>query len=234
MALWGTNSCVPLAGALAALARGRLGDRLAGIGSPPGLASGYDVEKIDVGTYFKKLNDGWDAEGGAPEPSVRIEASGLTLTFFLNSGLNPKFRHYDRGQIFFPNCWRYRLGDPNDEGWHKGHCRFRCLAPEWGKFYEISGDLLDHGPKDWVTLKSVHSDPSKHFLFYFKDETFECDAEEWSFKVLPVSDTDYERLQSAERVVTLPRDTLLSLLRALVHEPIRIARRWLRRTNTDH
>jgi hypothetical protein len=162
-----------------------------------------DGRNFTLATHFEKLNEDWDAESGAPEPSVRTDEFGLTLTFFLNPWLNPKFRLYDRGEIFFGNCWRYRLGYPNDEGWHRGHCRFRCWAPEWGDFYEVTGDLLDNRPKDWVLLKPTRPEPSRHFLFYFKDETFECDAESWSFKVLPVSDADYERLRASERRVTL-------------------------------
>jgi hypothetical protein len=182
-----------------------------------------------VGTDFKKLNEGWDANPGAPEPCVQFDESGLTLTFSLNAQLNPQFRDYDRGELFFSNCWRYRLGYPNDEGWYKGHCRFRCLAPEWGDFYEVSGDLLDGGPPDWVLLKTEHSESSRHFVFYFKDETFECDADNWSFKVLPVSDADYERLRAAERRIALPRASLLGALGDVVFEPIRFAQRWLRR-----
>ena len=132
--------------------------------------------RIRLGTYFKKLNEGWDAEPNAPEPEVQLDGTGLTITFFLNARLNPQFRDYDRGELFFPNCWRYRLGSPNDEGWYKGHCRFRCLAPEWGDFYEVSGDLLDGGSSDWVRMRP-DSNSSQHFLFYFKDETFECDAD---------------------------------------------------------
>jgi hypothetical protein len=191
-----------------------------------GYAGGWNST---LGTYFKKLNEGWDAEPGAPEPHVRADETGLTLTFFLNPQLNPQFRDYDRGELFFPNCWRYRLGYPNDEGWYKGHCRFRCLAPDWGDFYEVSGDLLDSGPPDWVLLRSDHSGLSRHFLFYFKDETFECDAGNWDFKVLPVSDADFERLRASERRITLPRVTLLSVLRDVAFEPVRTAQRWLRR-----
>jgi hypothetical protein len=187
-----------------------------------------------LGTNFEKLNEDWDAQAGAPEPNVRTDESGLTLTFFLSSSLNPKFRDYDRGEIFFPNCWRYRLGYPNDEGWHMGHCRFRCLAPEWGDFYEVTGDLLESGPKDWVLLKPTRAESSRHFLFYFKDETFECDAESWSFKVLPVSDADYECLRASERRVTLQQTTLLGFLRDLLLEPVRVAQRWFRRIRAHH
>jgi hypothetical protein len=179
--------------------------------------------KCIVPTYFEKLNLEWDADSGAPEPRVHSGGSVLTLTFFLNSS-NPKFRECDRGEISFRNCWRYRLGYPNDEGWYQGHCRFRCLAQDWGDFYEVTGDLLENGPKDWIVTQQFHSESSRHFLFYFKDETFECDADGWSFKVLPVSAADCEQLQSSALVVGFPRTTLLGVLRELILAPIRAAR----------
>ena len=181
-----------------------------------------------MGTNFKKLNGDWHADGGAPEPNVCTNESGSTLTFFLSAGPNTKFRASDRGEIFFSQCWRYRIGPPDDEGWYKGHCRFRCLAPEWGEFYEVTGDLLDSGPKDWVLIKGDSSDFSRHFLFYFKDETFECDAQDWSFRVLPVSDQEYERLRSSECRVTLQPITFLGILRDLLREAVRSAKRWFR------
>jgi hypothetical protein len=78
--------------------------------------------------------------------------------------------------LIFEGCWRYRLGRTNDEGWYLGQCRFSRLAPEWGEFYEVSGDLLDASVKDWVRLSAPPSDPTRHFLFYLRDSTFECDA----------------------------------------------------------
>lgn len=185
-----------------------------------------------MATHFEKLNRGWDAKAGAPEPTVQMGESGLTLTFFLSSSLNPGIRDYDRGEIFFPKCWRYRLGYPNDEGWYKGHCRFRCWAPDWGDFYEVTGDLLDGGANDWVLPAAIRPEVSKHFLFYFKDETFECDADGWSFRVLRVSDADYARLRASECRVEFPQRTLLALARDIVFEPFRAARRWIRRMIT--
>jgi hypothetical protein len=99
-------------------------------------------------SYFTKLNDGWDAEPNAPMPEVRLDGQGLALTFFLNAMIHEDVRDYDRGELFCPNCWRYRLGPTNDEGWYKGHCRFKCLAQDWGNFHEITGDIRESGPKD--------------------------------------------------------------------------------------
>jgi hypothetical protein len=68
-------------------------------------------------------------------------------------------------------------------------------------------------------LKAARSETSRHFLFYFKDETFECDAEGWAFKVLKVSDAEYERLRASECGIALPGITLSSLTRDLLFEP---------------
>jgi hypothetical protein len=90
----------------------------------------------------------------------------------------------DTGVLRFLSCERYRLGPTNDEGWYRGQCRFSKVAPRWGEFYEVSGDLrLQECPDGWVTVGPAHR-TLRHFLFYFRDETFECDAAEWAFKVL--------------------------------------------------
>ncbi len=125
-------------------------------------------------TDFSKLNQGWDAQPGVPLPEIHLDESGLTLTFFLNSIPQETRREFDRGELHFPNCWRYRLGPPDDEGWWKGQCRFRCRAQDHGHFYEVTGDLRNDEVQDWVLLKSRPLDEGNHYLFYFKDETFKC------------------------------------------------------------
>jgi hypothetical protein len=35
---------------------------------------------------------------------------------------------------------------------------------------------------DWITL-GEEGNPSRHFLFYLRDETFECDARDWNFSL---------------------------------------------------
>lgn len=80
------------------------------------------------------------------------------------------------------NCSRYRLGATNDEGWYRGQCRYSNVAPEWGEFYEIEGPdphMMD--PIDWMTASGV-ANPARHFLFYFRDNTFECIAADLAFE----------------------------------------------------
>jgi hypothetical protein len=92
-----------------------------------------------------------------------------------------QFEEEDVGFLRFHDCLRYRLGPTNDEGWYRGQCRYSRSAPAWGEFYEITGyDFQLNRPTDWVTTNgSPH--PARHFLFYLRDETFECIASGWSF-----------------------------------------------------
>jgi len=126
---------------------------------------------------FHKLNDGWNAEPNAPEPSVELQGEDLLLKFFVNPWQFPEFEEDEIGILRFVRCERYRLGSTNDEGWYLGQCRFSKLAPDWGEFNLVRGDaeLLD-APRDWQTIRS-QSGSGNHFLFYFRSNTFECLAE---------------------------------------------------------
>lgn len=136
-----------------------------------------------MGTEFIQLNHDWNAEPNGPDPRVEVDGDRLTLSFLINAFQFKGFREGEVGMLTFTNCWRHRLGPTNDEGWYRGQCRFSHIAPSWGEFYEVRGDLhLDECPGDW----EVHGGPmanSRHFLFYLRDETFECDAEDWAFQV---------------------------------------------------
>lgn len=131
---------------------------------------------------FRKLNEGWNAEPNAPYPGVAVSGRDVVLRFLLNPFQFTSFAEDDEGMLRFVNCARYRLGATNDEGWYRGQCRYSRLAPEWGEFYEIAGPdphLMD--PIDWKIVSGV-SNPSRHFLFYFRDETFECIAADWTLQ----------------------------------------------------
>ena len=129
-------------------------------------------------TRFVKLNDGWNAEPNVPAPEVARSGNDVVLEFRLNPFQFKKSSNGDRARLVFRSCWRYRLGGTNDEGWYLGQCRFSKVAPAWGEFYEVQGDLqLQSSPEDWVVLGPEPHPPAKHFLFYLRDQTFECDAE---------------------------------------------------------
>ena len=76
----------------------------------------------------------------------------------------------------------WRLGATNDEGWYAGQCRYGKAAPAWGEFYELLGkDDQRLTPNDWHELAPMPPE-TRHFLFYLRDNTFECLAADWRFK----------------------------------------------------
>ena len=134
---------------------------------------------------FRKLNEEWNAEPNAPFPSVEIVGNNIVVRFLLNPYKFKQFKNNDRGALQFIDCSRYRLGATNDEGWYMGKCRYSKIAPKWGEFYEISedGPQLEE-PKDWKIV-NPDSRSGRHFLFYFRDNTFECIAADWGFEDSP-------------------------------------------------
>ena len=142
-------------------------------------------------TSFLQLNDGWNAEPNAPEPTVKIQGEDVLLSFNVNAFQYPEFEEEEVATLRFMRCARYRLGSTNDEGWHRGQCRFSALAPAWGEFYLVQGDstLLD-SPQDWKA-GGVPSGQGHHFLFYFRDNTFECVAEQCQIE--PTADNSLHR-----------------------------------------
>jgi hypothetical protein len=121
---------------------------------------------------FTRLNNGWNVEPNAPHPKVTVAGDDVLLEFFLNPFKFRQFSPDDRGTIRFSACSRYRLGATNDEGWSRGQCRYSSIAPAWGEFYEASeADIRLNEPQDWRAINET-SNASRHFLFYFRDETF--------------------------------------------------------------
>jgi hypothetical protein len=67
----------------------------------------------------------------------------------------------------------------------RGKGRYARLAPAWGEFYEIKGeDPQLNNPEDREEI-GADRPTSRHFLFYLRDEAFECVAESWSFARAP-------------------------------------------------
>jgi hypothetical protein len=126
---------------------------------------------------FLKLNIEWSAEPNAPDPHIDIAGDDIILSFYVNPFQFKEFEEDELGLLRFVNCTRY-LGPTNDEGWYRGQCRFSHIAPEWGEFYQVVGDANStEGPTDWSTMSSRNKGERRHFLFYFRDHTFECLAE---------------------------------------------------------
>jgi len=129
--------------------------------------------------HFAKLNVGWDADPNVPEPECSTAGKMLVLRFWLNRW-TMELETRQQGMLTFADISRWRLGDTNDEGWYRGQCRYSGVAPAWGEFYEIIGTDGQGGePSDWIAHGGAGM---RHFLFYFRDETFECFASDWRYE----------------------------------------------------
>ena len=139
-------------------------------------------QPVEEELRFVKLNDGWNAEPNAPDPVAKLIAGAVRVCFLLNPYQFSAYSEGDWGSLTFGKCTRFRLGPTNDHGWYLGQCRYSGLAPGWGEFYEIVGpDPNRDSPTDWQTV-SEDTLGTRHFLFYFRDETFECIAADWRFE----------------------------------------------------
>jgi hypothetical protein len=137
--------------------------------------SAMDVDDAPAPLTFLQLSDEWNAAGNAPNPTFALDGADLLLKFNVNALQFPDFDEDEIAVLRFVNCARYRLGPTNDEGWYRGQCRFSQLAPAWGEFYLIRGKSnLLNAPSDWTVVEP--SGDGRHFLFYFRDNTFECVA----------------------------------------------------------
>ena len=127
---------------------------------------------------FIHLNKDWNAEPNAPEESIKLSESRLILEFFVNPWAYEGFKEEQKIKIIFESPSKYRHGETNDEGWYRGQCRFKKLAPNWGEFYEVIGrDDEVKEANDWITLSQEKE--LNHYLFYFRDNTFECYAKSY-------------------------------------------------------
>jgi len=127
---------------------------------------------------FIQLNSGWNADPNVPLPRIELDSGDLLLIFRLNAFQFANFREDDLGILRFVSCTKYHLGGPNDEGWYLGQCRFSKLAPAWGEFYRIQGETFGlASPEEWKLISHSHDRPKQHYLFYFREETFECFAD---------------------------------------------------------
>jgi hypothetical protein len=146
-----------------------------------------------------QLGQAWVADPNAPEPQVSVEASAANVRFrsyrvvddkkltgFLRAlGLfsKPSSTFEETwGTLRFAGCSRWRWDSTNDHEWYKadGSGRYSGVAPRWGEFYELIGPDPDRDAVSWEKI-GADTAGSRHFLYYFRDETLEFMAEDWSF-----------------------------------------------------
>ncbi|EBA15221.1 hypothetical protein RSK20926_16232 [Roseobacter sp. SK209-2-6] len=150
-----------------------------------------------MSTSFEILSTGWNADPNAPMPAATVQGRSLWLRFHPNSFSNPSRLASGYLYLCFGDCQRYRFTAVNDHGWYLGQCRFSKLAPVWGELYEVAGDILELEDQSAWTMVQAEATPARNFLFYFRDEAFECTASSWSLETAaPSGLTFVEALQN--------------------------------------
>lgn len=131
---------------------------------------------MSVQISFEQLNIGWNADPNAPEPDITVHGTDVMLEFYLNAFAYEGFSEGDKAKITFHDCYLYRDGSPNDEGFYLyNQSRYKKYGIEWGEFYLVHhSDWRENFP-DPIRVGTFH-DHLQHYLFYFREQTVECIA----------------------------------------------------------
>ena len=131
---------------------------------------------------YERLNLDWNAEPNAPEPKLLVENGNVIIEFYLNSFLYDNFSEDEIGKLTFINCQKYEFNDMNDEGYYSGKYRYKECDLPWGEFYKITTSEIDF-PKNFMLIENNSNLKNlNHYLFFFRDNIFECLAENYKFE----------------------------------------------------
>jgi len=129
------------------------------------------------------LTTDWNADPNAPEVKLTVEGSSVTLDFFVNYFLFDKFEEGDKARVTFLNCHKYSFNSMNDEGYYMGQYRYKYTDLPWGEFYKLDTNWETDFPLRHRTLIEMNYKAGlNHYIFFFKDNTFECAAESYQLE----------------------------------------------------
>jgi len=132
---------------------------------------------------YTKLNRNWNAEPNAPDAKISLMKGGIELSFLLDP---LQFEHIDEGDIgkvAFDRVHAYRWDSTTDAAYAQGQFRFKNDQLPWGEFYELKHSKWKSDfPADKIVVDAlVDQNEIRHFIFFFKDKTFECLATDCHF-----------------------------------------------------
>lgn len=129
-----------------------------------------------------KLNKNYQSDPNTAYPGIKIDRKSLILSFELNY-FAFDFKEDQMGEIIFNNCYSYRLGGPNDEGFYLNQNKFwnknNFSDLQWDCFYEVKNTPKIYLEKFKVINPEIGVSKIKlnHYVFFMKEGTFECLAE---------------------------------------------------------
>ena len=135
------------------------------------------------------LTIGWNADPNAPEVQLTVDGTSVTLEFFVNYFNYEKFEEGDKAKVTFNNCHKYSFNSMNDEGYYMGQYRYKYTDLPWGEFYKLDTNWETDFPArhNLLTAMTEKARPS-HYIFFFKDNTFECVAESYQLEFYSKND----------------------------------------------
>jgi hypothetical protein len=90
-----------------------------------------------------------------------------------------------KGEFNIYNCHKYSFNSCNNEGYYRGQYRYKYTELPWGEFYKLQTNWkTDFHHESIILNNKVKDDKMNHFIFFFRDSTFECVAEDFEFNYL--------------------------------------------------
>lgn len=133
---------------------------------------------------FIKLNHNWNSAPNGTDVNIIVSGTDLAVSFELNSLQYTEFSCGDIGTLMFHHCMQYRLGSPNLEGFYSfGESRFKEYGVAWGEFYLVEESDWQETFSDLIAVSHQRPAEMHHYLFYLRDETFECIASDYDFLI---------------------------------------------------
>jgi hypothetical protein len=143
-----------------------------------------------------KINTNWGADPDSPKPELWSGDGTVKLTFCLNSLIFDHIEEGDKGMLEFTSVYAYRLGPTNDKAFDSEQLRnINNQAPEDG-FYELidSNRNKDFSIDKMIVNEAISKKELRHFILFFRDQSFECIATGFHFSYLnSVSETMEEK-----------------------------------------
>lgn len=137
---------------------------------------------------YTKINEGWNADPNSPDVELRVDNEGLMLEFYLNAFQFNEFKEGDKALVTFKGCHKFSFNAKNDESYHKGQYRYKHSELPWGEFYILDTDWETDFPQDHEVLYTLNGTEKdlKHYIFFFKDNTFECVAQSFTLELMRI------------------------------------------------
>jgi hypothetical protein len=132
---------------------------------------------------YTQITTDWNADPNAPEVQLTVNNNSVTLEFYLNYFLFDNFQEGDKAKLTFNQCYKYALNGMNDEGYFQQQYRYRDNELPWGEFYKLETNWEKDFPmKHRVLYSKIDKQKLNHYIFFFKDNTFECVAQDFQLE----------------------------------------------------